>query len=365
MANAISLQGSNASANNNDADNCYLPDFGAAKAVFALVLISQLVAVVLSLASDPLAENYFVELARISVLTLWMTLTAACLLTLARPVLARQSTVLASSYSLGLVLVSTALVSEAIYWLGNYYETTRLLAASPLFPQNHWEFLYRNLFIGMLLGVAVLRYFYVLHQWRCNVEREAESRITALQARIRPHFLFNSMNTIASLTRTDPVAAEQAVEDLADLFRASLSNPGESTSLEQELEVARVYQRMEEQRLGDRLAVDWQLDDVPLNTPVPGLTIQPLLENAIYHGIEPLTDGGVITITGSASKDKLTIEVSNPLAPEDQRPESRGHQIALENIRQRLELAYGERARMQIRQLADRFSVEIDFPLAA
>ncbi|MGI9309269.1 MAG: sensor histidine kinase [Gammaproteobacteria bacterium] len=363
MTSANSQKKSNTSVA--DADNCYLPDFGTANAVFMLVLISQLVALVLSLARDPLTENYFTDLARISMLMLWMTLTAACLLTLARPVLARQSTVLASSYSLGLVLVGTALVSEAIYWLGNYYETTRLLAASPLFPQNHWEFLYRNLFIGMLVGVAVLRYFYVMHQWRCNVEKEAESRITALQARIRPHFLFNSMNTIASLTRTDPDAAEQAVEDLADLFRASLSNPGESISLEQELEVARVYQRMEEQRLGDRLEVDWQLAEVPLQTRVPGLTIQPLLENAIYHGIEPLAEGGVITITGTANEDRVTIAVSNPLAPAEQRRESQGHRLALDNIRQRLELAYGERARMEIQQLADSFSVEIDFPLAA
>ena len=127
----------------------------------------------------------------------------------------------------------------------------------------------------------MLRYFYVTHQWRSNLESVAESRFAALQARIRPHFLFNSMNTIASLTRSDPAAAERAIEDLADLFRASLGNSNEPISLEQELEVTRVYQRMEEQRLGDRLKVDWQLDNVPMQTRVPGLTIQPLLENAI------------------------------------------------------------------------------------
>ena len=99
------------------------------------------------------------------------------------------------------------------------------------FPVNHWEFLARNLAIGALVSMAVLRYFYVTHQWVTNMQREAQSRVTALQARIRPHFLFNSMNTIAALTRTNPGAAEQAVEDLADLFRASLSNPGESITL--------------------------------------------------------------------------------------------------------------------------------------
>jgi two-component system sensor histidine kinase AlgZ len=172
------------------------------------------------------------------------------------------------------------------------------------------------------------------------------------------------MNTIASLTRSDPIAAERAIEDLADLFRASLGNSDEPISLEQELEVVRVYQRMEEQRLGDRLTVDWQLDDMPMQTPVPGLTIQPLLENAIYHGIEPLASGGVITITGKAHDGVVTISVSNPLAPENQRCKSNGHQLALDNIRQRLALTYGDRARLDVEELANQFRVLIEFPQA-
>jgi len=347
------------------ADTCYIPDFGTTNAVVALVLISQLVAVVLSLARDPLADDYFLDLARISVLMLWMMLTAACLITVARPWLARLATVKATVFTIGLVLASIALLSEAIYWLGQYFAATRLLASTGIFPADHWEFLYRNLFVGALVAIPVLRYFYVTHQWRANVEKEAESRITALQARIRPHFLFNSMNTIAALTRSNPADAERAIEDLADLFRASLSNPGEPISLEEELDVTRVYQRMEEQRLGERLSVDWQLGDMPMETRVPGLTIQPLLENAIYHGIEPLTDGGVITVVGETGDDMVTISVSNPLVPESERRRSQGHRLALDNIRQRLELAYGDRARMEVEQLADSFRVLVGFPLTA
>ncbi|MCP4930129.1 MAG: sensor histidine kinase [Gammaproteobacteria bacterium] len=344
-------------------DNCYLPDFSTANAVVALILISQLVALVLSLVSDTSVNGYFIGLAKISMLMLWMILTSACVLTLVRPVLARRGVIAATCFSLGLVLANIALLSEAVYWFGQYFSETRFISSTILFPQVRWEFLLRNLVIGILVSAAVLRYFYVTHQWRTNVEKEAQSRIAALQACIRPHFLFNSMNTIAALTRTDPAAAEQAVEDLADLFRASLGNPDEAISLEQELDVARVYQRMEEQRLGSRLSVDWQLNGISLHTQVPGLIIQPLLENAIYHGIEPLESGGVITIVGNEQDDMVIITISNPLSTGKQERTRHGHQIALDNIRQRLELAYGEKACLKIEQTTDCFQVMVGFPL--
>jgi two-component system sensor histidine kinase AlgZ len=347
-----------------DTDNCYLPDFSSASAVIALVLISELVALALTIARGPDLDSFFMQLARCSLMMLWMTLGSACLLTLLRPVLARRNTFVATTFSLGLVMACIALLSEFIYRFGLYFSATRMVDMSNLFPPTRWEFLISNLLLGALVAAGVLRYFYVTHQWRTNVEREAESRISALQARIRPHFLFNSMNTIAALTRTDPAAAESAVEDLADLFRASLSNPGESISLEQELEVARVYQRMEQQRLGSRLTVDWQLDGLPLQTRIPGLTIQPLLENAIYHGIEPRAEGGVITVLGEADDDMVTITVSNPLPAASEQREG-GHQLALDNIRQRLELAYGPRARMEVERAAESFRVLIGFPRVA
>ena len=363
VASPRALTGSDAG-RADSADRSYLPDFGTAQAVIALILISQLVAVFLSLAREPDGSAYFIELARLSVLMLWMTLASACVLTLVRPVLARQGTLRGSLFSIGLVLASIAVLSEAIYWLGQYFATLRQLDSSPLFPQNRWEFLYRNLFLGTLVSAAVLRYFYVTFQWRENVQREAQARITALQARIRPHFLFNSMNTIAALTRSNPAAAEQAVEDLADLFRASLANSGEMITLAQELEIARVYQRMEEQRLGDRLVVDWQLNQLPMQVRVPGLTIQPLLENAIYHGIEPLASGGTIVIKGSVRDAMVLIEVGNPLAPRSLRRKHDGHRIALENIRERLELSYGSRALLEIIEQPDHFQVRVGFPVA-
>ena len=163
-----------------------------------------------------------------------------------------------------------------------------------------------------MVTALALRYFYVTHEWRHNVELQAKARVHALQARIRPHFLFNSMNTIAALTRSNPARAEEAVQDLADLFRANLNEKRNQISLAEEIDVARTYQRMEQLRLGDRLHVDWKIDSLPTDALVPGLTLQPLLENAIYHGVEPRPDGGVVTVTGEFNKGMITIVVTQP-----------------------------------------------------
>jgi two-component system sensor histidine kinase AlgZ len=207
----------------------------------------------------------------------------------------------------------------------------------------------------------LLRYFYVSQQWQRNVRREAEARLNALQARIRPHFLFNSMNTIAALTRSNPVAAEQAVEDLADLFRASLRDGRQLIPLQEELEIARVYERMEQHRLGSRLRVDWQLGQLPAAAEIPGLTIQPLLENAIYHGIEPSPGPGVVIITGESDGRHIRIAVTNPLPPAGNGSRA-GHGLALDNIRERLELAFGADGDLAVEAASDRYTVTIRFP---
>jgi two-component system sensor histidine kinase AlgZ len=184
--------------------------------------------------------------------------------------------------------------------------------------------------------------------------------VHALQARIRPHFLFNSMNTIAALTRTNPAVAEQAVQDLADLFRANLSEKRNTITLAEECEIARTYQRIEELRLGPRLRVEWKTGSLPSNALVPGLTLQPLLENAIYHGIEPQPEGGVVTVTGEMTGDLITIVVRNPVG--DQQNEREGNRLALANIRERLELMYGERALVKSGRFDAEYIVTLRFP---
>src|SRR6185295_13534303 len=144
---------------------------------------------------------------------------------------------------------------------------------SPLFPDDLTGFTLRNVTISLVITALALRYFYVAHEWQRNVEMQARARVAALQARIRPHFLFNSMNTIASLTRSNPALAEQAVEDLADLFRASIGEAGHQIEMRDELEMARVYQRIEQLRLGERLVVDWQIQQLPAQALIPALTV--------------------------------------------------------------------------------------------
>jgi two-component system sensor histidine kinase AlgZ len=261
------------------------------------------------------------------------------------------------------MLLNTALLSELALWLGTAFAGGGF--TSTLFPSEHWSFLLRNCGIALIVTALLLRYFFVTHQWQKHLRAEAQSRIQALQARIRPHFLFNSMNTIAALTRSDPQRAEEAVEDLADLFRATLRDSHSPLRLKEELELTRIYQRIEALRLGNRLAVTWDVAELPMRAFVPGLTVQPLLENAIYHGIEPLESGGTVTVAGRVVDGEIELVVTNPVAPPRAGGEERvGNRIALDNIRQRLDLAYGGRGSLTVDQQPDRYSVTVRFPYA-
>jgi two-component system sensor histidine kinase AlgZ len=337
----------------------FLPDFCAPRMVLGVVLLAQLLAIVFTLARPAIYGDWLGDLARISLFTQWLALTAAGLLCYLRPWLARFTVPAASALVVLLLSLNTAAISELAYWIGSHL-TARGLDAD-LFPTHHWPFLLRNLGISIIVTAMLLRYFFVANEWRRNVQAEARSRIHALQARIRPHFLFNSMNTIASLTRSDPARAEEAVEDLADLFRVTLRDSEAPLRLKEEFELTRIYQRIEQLRLGSRLQVRWQVDQLPLRALIPGLTLQPLVENAIYHGIEPLPEGGVVNIYGERSGDELMIRVTNPL-PSGTATGHRGNQVAVQNIRDRLSLAFGGRGEMEISQADDQYQVTLRFP---
>lgn len=342
------------------ADNFYLPDLCTPAASLGVVLIAELFAIVLTLGRQPGWDEFFAELAKSSLLMLWMALGAAAALCAARGRLARLSVPAGSAAALLICLAVIAAVSEAVYRAGHAFDPGAGIAPVWM-PADRGFFLSRNLAVGALVSALVLRYFYVAHQWRRNLERQAESRIHALQARIRPHFLFNSMNTIADLTRSNPAAAEAAVEDLADLFRASLSDGRELVTLGQELELTRVYERIEQQRLGDRLRVDWQIDELPQDARIPGLTLQPLLENAIYHGIEPLPEAGVVEVHGRRKGDMVYVSVRNPRPAESRRTHA-GNRMAMDNVRERLELAFGPRARLSTAIDPTHYQVSLAFP---
>jgi two-component system sensor histidine kinase AlgZ len=338
-------------------ENHFLPNFCNVRMVFAVVVIAELLAFIITLLSPGVIDDPWGNLGLISMLVQWIALASAALLCVTRSLLSRMSNSAAALASYLLVLLVTAVVSEMAFWL---------MIESTLFPaltsDAHPVFLLRNLTISTVVAAVILRHLYVQFQWRQRLQSEARARIQALQARIRPHFLFNSMNTIASLTRSDPEAAETAIEDLSDLFRASLSGTGEQATLGDEVELARRYLGIEKLRLGERLAVDWQLDDLPMAARLPPLVLQPLLENAIYHGIEPLPQGGTIQVSGRRVGDLVEITVSNPVPDAAASGRQQGNRIAQENIHQRLAIAFGARAGLQSAAGPGSYRVSIRFP---
>src|SRR5688572_32584079 len=274
----------------------YLPNFCTARAVLVIVIICELTAFVLALARNSAALGFWSDLGLTSMFLLWIALCGASLLCVVRGYLNGKSVARGSATVLGIAVLLVAIISSVTHYFGSG------MGGALNLPDDYWTFLVRNSLIAFVVTALALRYFYVTHEWRHNVELQARARVHALQARIRPHFLFNSMNTIAALTRSNPSRAEEAVHDLADLFRANLSEKRNEIPLSDEIDVARTYQRIEQLRLGDRLRVEWKIDSLPQDALVPGLTLQPLLENAIYHGVEPRADGGVVTVVGELNK---------------------------------------------------------------
>jgi len=335
----------------------FLPSFCAGWLVFAVVVITELLAIVIALVSPGFFADPWGHLGLISLYMQWIALTSAVVLCVARPWLARLSNTAAGLICYLIVLLVTAFVSETAYWL-------KLTSSGVLYitTDDHAVFLLRSLTIGTVISAVVLRYLFLQHQWRQQLEAETRSRIEALQARIRPHFLFNSMNTIAALTRSRPETAEEAIQDLSDLFRASLSQSHDRTSLDEELTLAQRYLHIEALRLGARLTVDWEMDSVPQDVRVPPLILQPLLENAIYHGIEPLAEGGTIRVSGRIDTGQVVIDISNPVGDQEAAAHHNGTRIAQENINQRLRLAFGKQAGLTSLQENGYYQVTIRFP---
>jgi len=333
----------------------YLPDFCAAGTVFVVVLIAELVAILLTLAAYDTPGMFLIELARTSLFIVWLAVLGSVVMCLFRDRL--ESAGKTRAFVLSFIVLEVLCVGLAEI----AFQITSVYGESVIIQDSHSRYLLRTFAISSIVIALAMRYLYISSEWRRSIVLEAQARISALQALIRPHFLFNSMNTIASLTRTDPRQAEEAVEDLSDLLRANLGGSGARTSIKEELEVAAIYQRIEKLRLGDRLNVRWNVADLPMRALIPSLTIQPLLENAIYHGIELLPDGGEVTVTGVRDGKYIDITMANPVATDRERTTG-GNKMALANIRQRFELAYGARATVDVEIDGTNYSVRLRFP---
>lgn len=334
-------------------DSFFLPDFCALPVVTAVVLLSELFAFIIALAPLGRATDFWSDLALVSLFVQWVTLVGAALLCYLRPMLARMDSRIATLVAWLLLVVLVAAFSHS---------STLFAAEFALsFAIGPAEFVLRNMAIGAIVSAITLRYFYLQHQWQERLKAESEARIEALQARIRPHFLFNSMNTIASLTRTDPDAAEAAIEDLSDLFRASLADARRLITLEEELALCARYLHVEKLRLGTRLRVAWDTDALPGDAQLPALTLQPLVENAVYHGIETLPEGGTVHIGGSCVGEKLGLRIRNPVG-RSATGHARGHRLAVANVRARLAAHFGPIARLESHEAEGWHTVDLTLP---
>jgi two-component system sensor histidine kinase AlgZ len=216
----------------------------------------------------------------------------------------------------------------------------------------------RALLFAALVTLAALSYFSL--RTRALSPALSEARLQALQARIRPHFLFNSLNAVLSLIREDPRRAEMALEDLSDLFRVLMADNRELTPLSREVDLCRQYLAIEELRLGPRLQIDWQIGDMPGDALVPPLILQPLIENAVYHGIEPRSAPGTITIRIWRDGDQVRALLRNPYQSKGDRHS--GNRMALANIRERLQLHFDAEASLTSSVQDDAYEVQIVIP---
>jgi two-component system sensor histidine kinase AlgZ len=216
----------------------------------------------------------------------------------------------------------------------------------------------RMLVLGALAAALLLGYFRLLA--KAYSPALVEARLQALQARIRPHFLFNSLNTVLSLLRRDPQRAERALEDLSDLFRTLMSEPRQFVRLADEISLLERYAALEQLRLGDRLQITWQLDSAPADALLPPLVLQPLLENAVHHGVEPGTGPGAVLVRIERRGDRVLARIENPYIEEQQK--RAGNRMALDNIRERLLLFFDAEARIHTSAADSRYRVEIEIP---
>nr|WP_199043425.1 histidine kinase [Dyella sp. ASV24] len=328
-----------------------LPDFCSGPVIFALLITASLTVTLMWLAPNNAHgwRAYSVGM----LFADWLAVVIGVALCKLRPLFERLPG--HGSYAgvwLAMVLI-VAGGSVLVYWMDGVMQMDLLRDSAGDFVRN-------NTLIAALLGAAMLRYFYLLAQWQTRLEAVSQAQVAALQARIRPHFLFNSMNTVAALVRVDPTAAERCVEDLSELFRAALGEHStRDGTLGEELGLVDRYLDIEQLRLGERLRVRRELDDLPADFPLPRLLLQPLVENAVRHGIQPLREGGEVILRGRREADGIVIEIDNPLVST---PAPGGHGHGLDSVRRRVAYRFGPRAGVISGPRGDRFVVRLELP---
>jgi len=316
------------------------------------ILAGQGLAAVLALAPGS-SDNRWVYFGITSLVVQWVSLTTLGALYLFRRALAHLRPTLVAYAALGALVCVTALVCSAGWLL--------LRDLWPLARDGWMPMFLRLTAMALVVGLLGLAAFY--NHWRATqlAVRAKQSELEALQARIQPHFLFNTLNTGIALLHQRPSEAERLLLDLSDLFRAALAGPRE-IALAEELALARRYLEIEGLRFGPRLQVRWQIPDELPEITVPALSVQPLVENAIRHGVEPSAAGGAIDISIGRQGRMLRIAVGNDLPATPARA-TNGHRIGLSSVRARILAMTGGLGSVETVEADGRYTATIHLPL--
>jgi len=329
----------------NKFDDFFIPNLQNPYTLLFLLLLFQLLAILLTLANPE--HLTWENLSHNSLFIHWNLILATAVIRLFNPILIRLNIIIVS---LILLVILPCITEGLMFFVASFLDVT--------FTTDHYL---RFGLISFIVSSVALRSFYLNHQYNRLKQAELNARLESLQARIRPHFLFNSLNSIVSLLSIDVKKAEAAILDLSDLFRASLSNTDTLISFKQELSLAKSYVAIEQYRFGDKLHIKWDCADVPHDIPIAQLTLQPLIENAIIHGVQNSTSKQTIMVTASFQQQFLTLSVSNSYSKNNNK--TYGSRHALTNIEMRLKALFGDNANLQLKQELDKFVVTLKYPV--
>jgi len=340
------------------AQETFLPNFCQGEMIVNVVVIAEMLALVITLVTKQLSPSLFTDLFIISLFVQWIAMTSVATLCVLRRFLNRLNRVQAIGLTYALLLLISVLVTEAYFWV-------LWLVGELTMPHPEWHgAMHIQVFaVSVVVNAVGLKYLLGLHELQQKTVSEERAKLAAMQARIRPHFVFNSLNIIASLTRSEPEKAEEAIEDMADLFRMMLGESENIVPLKKEIEVANKYLAVEQLRLDERLKVEWDVGKFARRAAVPVLTLQPLLENAIRHGVEPSPTGGLINVRLWEENETINIKVQYTLPARRSKLETDEEQQALNDLRLRLQHYYGPMATIDSAEDEHTFSIMVKLPL--
>ncbi|MCK5880246.1 MAG: histidine kinase [Sinobacterium sp.] len=328
-----------------------LPDLLSPRSFILSLMTAQLLVMLLALYDYGFHFDW-AGFAKITIYVQWQLILSALILSLARRRINHLSTYMATAVSYGLLLLIAFAVALMAQWV-----------LTPSEGQSfHWASIARNCVMSAIVAGTALRYMFVQQQLIHREKAAVMASLASLQARIKPHFLFNTMNSIASLISFAPDKAERMVEDLSALLRESLKEERIETTIDAEWTLCERYLSIEALRLGDRVNWDCDFDNLDTSLPIPSLTLQPIIENAIYHGIQPSIDKGYIKVSGEFSNGIIQISVENSQYQTEQSQRSnKGNKMAIDNIRHRIQQLYGDTASLELIDQTNSFKTVLTY----